>query len=403
MPLPTSPKRPATRSNPPHSSASASHLDIGIAGAGLLGRLLAWKLLKQGHRISLFDAGPIEHSAKTPSPAAAFTAAGMVAPLSEAVISERAIYTLGLHSLQLWPKWLQELEQKTIEQSDYFFQRGSLAIAHPQDIAELKQFERDLQHTTKTSHGSLACDSSVIKKLNAQQIQNLEPDLDHSFQQALYLQTEAHINNRQLLNRLSEEIIALGGKLYPNTQVTISTQKIIDKQQTFKFDWALDCRGFGAKQDLNTQLRGVRGEVLSVQTQEIQLQRPVRLMHPRYQLYIVPKPHNIFIIGATSIESEDMSPMSLQSNLELASALYTLNPAFAEARVIDIAVNLRPACMNNMPHIECKTGLIRANGLYRHGYLLAPSMVEHILNLIQEIETSPYQKILSTQDNIQHA
>ena len=64
-------------------------------------------------------------------------------------------------------------------------------------------------------------------------------------------------------------------------------------------------------------------------------------MHPRYKLYIVPKPHGRFIIGATELESEDRSPMSLQSLLELGSALYTLNPAFAEARILELDANLR--------------------------------------------------------------
>jgi glycine oxidase len=28
---------------------------IGIAGAGLVGRLMAWRLARQGHQVSLFD------------------------------------------------------------------------------------------------------------------------------------------------------------------------------------------------------------------------------------------------------------------------------------------------------------------------------------------------------------
>ena len=30
-------------------------MNIGIAGAGLMGRLLAWQLLRRGHRVTLFD------------------------------------------------------------------------------------------------------------------------------------------------------------------------------------------------------------------------------------------------------------------------------------------------------------------------------------------------------------
>lgn len=363
---------------------------IGIAGAGLLGRLLAWKLLIRGHNVSLFDAGHIEHSITTPSAAAGFTAAGMVAPLSEAVVSERAIYDIGLRSLELWPQWIAELEHKPSSESDFFFQRGSLAVSHPQDTAELQQFDADLNHILGGSSG--------YQRLNGQQIQQLEPALSDSFQQGLYLEPEAHINNQQLLNRLLVDIQALGGKLYPNTPVQPSAKILQAKAQSHRFDLCIDCRGFGAKYSASREqpLRGVRGEALSVHTKEIQLQRPVRLMHPRYQLYIVPKPNNIFVLGATSIESEDMSPISLQSNLELSSALFTLNPAFAEARIVDMAVNLRPAFMDNMPRVEVEDGLIKANGLYRHGYLLAPVVVENILNTIEQ-NVDPFQSILQSQ------
>ena len=363
---------------------------VGIAGAGLLGRLLAWKLLRRGYSVSLFDAGSIEHSTTTPSAAAGFTAAGMVAPLSEAVVSERAIYDIGLRSLELWPQWIEELEQKPSSESDYFFQRGSLAVSHPQDTVELQQFDADLKH--------ILGDSTEYQRLDGQQIQQLEPALSDNFQQGLYLEPEAHINNRQLLDRLLVEIQSLGGQLYPHTPVQPSANTLQAKAQSYRFDLCIDCRGFGAKHSASTEqpLRGVRGEVLSVHTKEIQLQRPVRLMHPRYQLYIVPKPDNIFVLGATSIESEDMSPVSLQSNLELSSALFTLNPAFAEARIIDMGVNLRPAFMDNMPRVEVKDGLFKANGLFRHGYLLAPVVVENILNTIEQI-ADPFQSILQRQ------
>ena len=64
---------------------------IGLAGAGLLGRLLAWRLGALGHRVEVFDPatgpGPRFH-ADGPTPAghaqcAGFSAAGMLSPLAE--------------------------------------------------------------------------------------------------------------------------------------------------------------------------------------------------------------------------------------------------------------------------------------------------------------------------------
>ena len=53
-------------------------------------------------------------------------------------------------------------------------------------------------------------------------------------------------------------------------------------------DWTIDCRGLAA-QDSLPDLRGVKGEMLVLSTKEIVLSRPVRLLHPRQPVYIVPR------------------------------------------------------------------------------------------------------------------
>jgi glycine oxidase len=348
--------------------------NIAIAGAGLLGRLLAWHLLRAGCTVSLFESGSFSPDATQTNRAAAFTAAGMIAPLSEAVVSDADVYRMGQYALQKWPEWLAHL--KTTQ--PLFYQRGSLVIAHAQDMSELDQFERELHFVIP--------ECKTYQRINQQQIHELEPDINPQFQQGLFLAEEGHIDNRELLKILGDEIIQLGVKLFENTQVDVSAYKIFAPKQNHEFDLVIDCRGIGAKTQ-NPKLRGVRGETLHVETKEISLQRPVRLMHPRYQLYIVPKPDHRFIIGATQIESEDLSPITLQSTLELSSALYTLSPAFAEARIIEMDTNLRPAYMDNLPKVDIQDGLITANGLFRHGYLLAPAVVENILaNIFQKNE-----------------
>ena len=60
-----------------------SPLQIGIAGAGLCGRLLAWRLLRQGHKVRLYD-----RDTPAASRSAGLTAAGMIAPCSEAAEGE---------------------------------------------------------------------------------------------------------------------------------------------------------------------------------------------------------------------------------------------------------------------------------------------------------------------------
>ena len=349
------------------TSAPTPTQTIAIAGAGLLGRLLAWHLLKLGHPIVLFEAGAMD-----PSPAAARTAAGMISPLTEAVESNRTIYEMGLVSLALWPQWLQQLQDDCGEIVD-FKKNGSLIVAHSQDHSELLQFQKNLLHT-------IGNEGEYIWQ-NQEDIQALEPDISHHFQQGLLLANEAHIDNRKLLKVLLGEIERLGGDCREFCPVQVHPGKVISDTKTESFDLVLDCRGLGAKHQWQG-LRGIRGEVMGVQTKDIRLNRPVRLMHPRYTLYVVPKANHCFVIGATQIESEDRSPVTLQSSLELSSALYTLSPAFAEANIVDMGVNLRPGFMDNQPRITQEDGLIRANGLFRHGFLLAPVLVSHVLALI---------------------
>jgi len=361
---------------------------VGIAGAGLLGRLLAWKLVKQGCEVTLFDASKLFDQDRIPSLTAAYTAAGMIAPLSEAVATEKLIFDLGRESLALWPRWLAALTAETGQTINYEH-NGSLVIAHPQDHAELVQFQCDLNRTLGAQ--------AQAEQLDRAGVHSLEPDLADHFHNGLLLPEEAHIDNYHLMDLLLQRCLQLGVQVHDESKVNVDTRRIYSDNAEHHFDLVLDCRGAGAKAQW-PQVRGVRGEVLTVQTRDVQLSRPVRLMHPRYQLYVVPKPDNFFVIGATQIESEDRSPMTVQSIMELSSALYTISPAFAEARISDLSVNLRPSLTDNRPRIEATDGLIKINGLFRHGYLLAPVVIETLLQWLNGGDALAFSSTLGLEE-----
>ncbi|MFV8783297.1 glycine oxidase ThiO [Microbulbifer sp. SA54] len=348
-------------------------LNIAIAGGGLMGRLLAWRLSGKGHAITLFESGSFDMPL-----GACHAAAGMIAPLSELVHCPLPVYELGLQSLRIWPQWVKELQLQGGSPVDYR-QSGSILVAHPQDRTELLQFQQELI-------ARLGSDSQRhFQLLEGSELENLEPNLER-FDQGLYLASEADIDNRKLLPALLIEIKRHKAQLREHTPVECLPGEILHGGGSERFDYVIDARGLGAR-DAVKGLRGVRGEVMVVETPEIHFQRPIRLLHPRYQLYAVPRAHNQIVIGATEIESDDLSPISLRSSMELSSALYSVHPAFAEARVIETRVNCRPATMDNLPVLKKEPGLIRVNGLYRHGYLLAPA-------LVQQIETQLYQQTL---------
>ena len=143
------------------------------------------------------------------------------------------------------------------------------------------------------------------------------------------------------------------------------------------FDVVIDARGVGAKPDLS--VRGVRGEVVWLDCPGHGLTRPVRLLHPRHRVYVVPRSARDVVVGASEIESEDRSPVSLRSATELMAAAHSVLPALAEARILRLDVNLRPALPDNNPLAQWQGRKLTINGLFRHGWLLAPALVERAL------------------------
>jgi glycine oxidase len=111
------------------------------------------------------------------------------------------------------------------------------------------------------------------------------------------------------------------------------------------------------------------------------LSRPVRLLHPRIPLYVVPRGDGVYMIGATMLESEDRSRITARSLLEMLSAAYALHPAFGEAEVLEVGVDARPAFPDNLPRIRRRGSTIYLNGLYRHGFLLAPALARMAADL----------------------
>ena len=335
--------------------------DVAIAGAGLMGSLLGWRLARQGYRVELYEAGSEEAPA-----AAAYTAAAMVAPWSELPVCDPALFDWGRQSLQLWPQLLDELHADTGERIP-MGRKGSVIVAHPADQAELQDFGRYMQR-----HGQSP--RTGVHRLDRAAIEALEPALSGRFRDGFWMEHEAHIENRPMLALLRRAILERGGRIHYQRSVCFEADAVtVDGQPTAAGLWIDSC-GTGASPWL-PDLRGVRGEVIWIEAADVHISRPVRLLHPRYHLYLVPKTHGRYILGATEIESEDRSPVSVRSALEMLSALYALCPALAEARVLEMSSNLRPALFGHLPRIGRYGQRIQVNGLFRHGYLLAPAML----------------------------
>lgn len=306
---------------------------ISVVGAGIAGTWQALLFARAGHRVAVYERGEPAMTQAT-----SHWAGGMLAPHAESETAEPVVTRLGLRSLDLWREMLPDTPFN-----------GSLVVAHGRDRADFERFAR------------LA---SGHERLGAGEIAAREPALAGRFNDALFFPAEGHVEPRRVLPALHAKLREGGVPIQFGVE---AAPRDLDAL-------VIDCRGIAAR-DVCPTLRGVKGETILIETDEIELTRPVRLIHPRWSLYIIPRADHRFLIGATSIEAED-DGVSVRAALELLSAAYAVHPAFAEARIVEIGAGLRPAFPDNLPHVAVGDSRISVNGLYRHGFLIAPAVAE---------------------------
>ena len=310
---------------------------VTVLGAGVAGLCVATELTRRGIPVALHDPNgpPSEHGCS-------WWAGGMLAPFCEAESAEEPVLRLGQSAADWWEACGVEVTRK-----------GSLVVALGRDLKELDRFAR------RTERHQL---------LNAAGLEALEPDLGGRYARCLSFPDEAHLSPRDALAVLTQDLsdkgVAIRRDAPSNPGLTV------------------DCRGLAAR-DALADLRGVKGEMLVICCPDISLSRPVRLLHPRIPLYIVPRGDGVYMLGATVIEATERTRITARSMLEMLSAAYALHPAFGEAEVLEIGVDARPAFPDNLPRIRRHGATIYANGLFRHGFLLGPALASQVADLVE--------------------
>lgn len=372
----------------PDFFVSADCVHVGVAGSGLVGRLLAWRLAQAGHRVQVFEAAPDalpqlrSQAGEGAWPrAAGFTAAGMLSPLAELDNAEPQVAALGWRSLQLWRRWCAELPG-----APRLSVNGSLLLAHRADAGAAQRVLDRLHAATRTPQWQQASPSDGVQALELAQLHALEPAVQGPAL-AWLLPGEGLIDTVAAMAALHAAALASGRVQWHGASAVqaVLTGSGTDSGARLRladgrvlgFDAVVDARGVGAADDW--PVRGVRGEVVHLDCPGHGLRRPLRLLHPRHRVYVVPRSERTVLVGASEIESEDRSPMSLRSAVELMAAAHSVVPALAEARITALDVNLRPALPDNKPMIDWRDGRLAINGLFRHGWLLAPALVEQAL------------------------
>ncbi len=223
---------------------------ISVIGAGIAGAWQALLFARAGHAVTLH-----ERSDQGMTQSTSYWAGGMLAPWCEAETSEPLISRLGIRSLELWREHFPDTPFN-----------GSLVVAHPRDRADFERFAR-----LTTGH----------RRLDASALSELEPSLEGRFRDGLFYADEGHVEPRRVLPELHARFAAAGGSIKFNSEADADDVDGV----------VIDCRGLSAR-DTQASLRGVKGEIILIETDEIKLSRPVRLIHPRWPLYVIPRGGN---------------------------------------------------------------------------------------------------------------
>ena len=311
---------------------------IEVVGAGVAGLTAAFELARRGVEVELVERKML------PGQGCSRLAGGMIAPWCELQSAEPLVAELGAEALEFW---VRDVPVATT--------MGSLVVAPAKERPELIDFSRRTQR---------------FERLDAEGVAALEPDLEGRFDTALYFPDEAHLDPQKAIAALAERLHEM-----PNVELRFGSSP------RGGADFTVDARGFAAR-DALPALRGVKGEMMMLRTSELNFSRPIRMLHAKRPVYVTPRGGGLFMVGATMIENEEAARVTARSLAELISSAYAIHPAFAEAEVVETGSDLRPAFADNLPRLIRRGDTLYINGLYRHGFLLAPALARRAARML---------------------
>lgn len=354
--------------------------DVIIIGAGTIGTAIAWRCAQRGRSVTVVD--------PSPGRGAWHTAAGMLAPVTEAHFTEEPLLRLGLESLRRWSDFAAELAEESGEQVGLRRCGTVLAAWDAADHATL----RDLHAFAER----IGMESSL---LTGRELRELEPALAPGLPGAFHAPGDHQVDPRRLHSALVTActrrgvrfVESPGALLIDRDQVRgvrVTGGTVLSSTRVVLAAGAWSGTVEGIPETTTVPVRPVKGQTLRVRLAgRTQLSRVIRGRIQGSLVYIVPRENGEIVIGASMEEAGfDQRPRA-GAVYELLRDAQALVPELSEAILDEVCTGLRPGSPDNAPIIGPADveGLIVASGHFRNGILLTPITADAVAQLLVDL------------------
>lgn len=323
-------------------------LDVAVVGAGVIGLSVALRARREGLSVVVIDRDE-------PGRGTTWSAAGMLAPVSEAHPAEPELLALLLRSAELWPAFaaqLGELGQEPLRLGEH----GTLVVARDQDGAREIARELDIRRRL----------GLAAEPLLPSAAREREPALAPTIRAAASFPGDQSVDPRRLVVALTKACAAQG--------VVLRREEV--DPRTLRNERVVIAAGAWS----GAPVRPVKGQALLLRDPGTEpLVRGVLRFDGGY---LVPRAGGRYYLGATVEERGfDSAPTAL-AHYELLRDCAEVLPGVLELEVEELVCGLRPGTPDNAPLIGADPGdprFVLATGHHRHGILLAPVTAELVV------------------------
>ncbi len=365
-----------------------------MVGAGVIGLACAWELACRGHDVTLVGPAAGRDSA-------AWVAAGMLAPVTEAHFGEEPHTRLLLEGSRRWPAFATALEGATGRTIGYDTS-GTLTVAvDASDRAGLDDLLA-YQHSL----------GLVAHRRSATECRRLVPALSPALRGGIEVPGDHQVDNRALLGALESACRQNGVAFVPATVAAVRAgpELVLADGDRLGSDVVVLAAGVGVASLSGLDgaglppLRPVKGHILrlgpaseATTGRPPGLSRTVRgLAHGR-SVYVVPRHDGSVVVGATVEERSEDRGVRAGAVHELLCDARAIVPGIDEMELLETSTGLRPATPDNMPCIgwTAMDGVLAAVGHFRNGILLAPLTAVAVGDLVARRPVAPLIQTLA--------